>query len=148
MYGGIEYRSRLEARWACFFDLWGYRFTYEPFDGNGYIPDFLLHADPALAEIKPAVTFDEYRAAIPKMTAGLAGHWENDLWILGVDPLAAWECGCPLPGRPAGLLGKYRPAYAGWNFKVLHWGDEDREVRAAWAQACNATKWRGREIRP
>ena len=56
-YRGIEYRSRLEARWAAFFDGIGWQFTYEPFDGDGYIPDFLIHGDqPLLVEVKPAVT--------------------------------------------------------------------------------------------
>ena len=57
LYQGIEYRSRLEARWAAMFDNIGWKFTYEPFDTNGYIPDFLIHGDrPMLVEIKPAVS--------------------------------------------------------------------------------------------
>lgn len=56
LYSGIEYRSRLEARWAAFFDEIGWRHTYEPFDGDGYIPDFLIHGTrPLLVEVKPAV---------------------------------------------------------------------------------------------
>lgn len=47
-YDGKMFRSRLEARWAVFFDLCGVNYEYEPggFDlGNGlkYLPDFLLH---------------------------------------------------------------------------------------------------------
>ena len=47
-YKGYRFRSRLEARWAVFFDACGVRWEYEPegFDlGNGqmYLPDFLLH---------------------------------------------------------------------------------------------------------
>src|SRR6516225_10627508 len=69
VYAGIEFRSRLEARWACFFDRLRVRWVYEPFDGNRYTPDFLLHEFveidwPALAEIKPAVTQADYRAPI------------------------------------------------------------------------------------
>jgi hypothetical protein len=41
VYRGLEYRSRLEARWAAFFDQIRWDFTYEPFDGNGCIPDWL-----------------------------------------------------------------------------------------------------------
>lgn len=47
-YGGFLFRSRLEARWAVFFDACGVDWEYEPegYDlGNGlmYLPDFLLH---------------------------------------------------------------------------------------------------------
>lgn len=53
---GIFFRSRLEARWAIFFDLIGLKYEYEPdcFDlnGNWYTPDFLL-LDHVFAEVKP-----------------------------------------------------------------------------------------------
>jgi hypothetical protein len=39
-YGGVQFRSRLEARWAAFFDLAGWRWQYEPIDLAGWIPDF------------------------------------------------------------------------------------------------------------
>ena len=47
-YKGYLFRSRLEARWAVFFDFCGIDYEYEPegYDlGNGltYLPDFLLH---------------------------------------------------------------------------------------------------------
>ena len=47
-YKGYKFRSRLEARWAVFFDACGVKWEYEPegFDlGDGlyYLPDFLLH---------------------------------------------------------------------------------------------------------
>lgn len=49
-----RFRSRLEARWAAFFDTIGWRWEYEPFDLNGYIPDFAIFgAEPFLVEVKP-----------------------------------------------------------------------------------------------
>lgn len=47
-YKGYRFRSRLEARWAVFFDACNVKWEYEPegFDlGDGlyYLPDFLLH---------------------------------------------------------------------------------------------------------
>ncbi|MCR5811567.1 MAG: hypothetical protein K6G34_09355 [Lachnospiraceae bacterium] len=47
-YKGYKFRSRLEARWAVFFDACGVRWEYEPEgyalpDGQFYLPDFLLH---------------------------------------------------------------------------------------------------------
>lgn len=55
-----RFRSRLEARWAAFFDLIGWRWEYEPFDLDGYIPDFLLLGhDPVLVEVKPIASYAE-----------------------------------------------------------------------------------------
>ena len=47
-YKGYLFRSRLEARWAVFFDSCGVKWEYEPEgydlgDGIHYLPDFLLH---------------------------------------------------------------------------------------------------------
>jgi hypothetical protein len=53
-YGGVQFRSRLEARWAAFFDIVGWRWQYEPIDLDGWIPDFRLCGHvPALCEVKP-----------------------------------------------------------------------------------------------
>lgn len=65
-YKGYRFRSRLEARWAVFFDALGIGFKYEvegfDLDGLWYLPDFWLpHTIPELAaegwgmwgEIKP-----------------------------------------------------------------------------------------------
>jgi hypothetical protein len=52
------------------------------------LPDFVIRGpEPLLLEIKPAITEDEYRASVGKMTAGLTGHWHRDILILGGDPL-------------------------------------------------------------
>ena len=47
-YKGYRFRSRLDAKWAVFFDACGVEWEYEPEDydlGDGirYLPDFLLH---------------------------------------------------------------------------------------------------------
>ena len=47
-YAGTKFRSRLEARWAIFFDRCGIKWEYEPEgylleDGTCYLPDFLIH---------------------------------------------------------------------------------------------------------
>ena len=47
-YKGYRFRSRLEARWAVFFDTSGVKWEYEPEgfdlgDGIKYLPDFRLH---------------------------------------------------------------------------------------------------------
>lgn len=60
VYKGYRFRSRLEARWAVFFDRLKIRYQYEPetfqLDGVYYLPDFLLpdlFGTPVYVEVKP-----------------------------------------------------------------------------------------------
>lgn len=57
LYRGRQYRSRLEARWAAFFHLIGWETEYEPFDCEGWIPDFAISCldGPLLVEVKPII---------------------------------------------------------------------------------------------
>lgn len=93
-----NFRSRLEARWAAFFDLIGWSWIYEPYDLNGYIPDFLVMGKaPFLVEVKPAATFEElvlvgsdlnrrgvYEELSPDPETGDSG---KDLLIVGATPI-------------------------------------------------------------
>jgi hypothetical protein len=63
-YKGYHFRSRLEARWAVFFDALGISWEYEPEgfelpDGSRYLPDFRIKPGPGVpylwVEIKPIV---------------------------------------------------------------------------------------------
>ncbi|NIQ88779.1 MAG: hypothetical protein GWN93_06725 [Deltaproteobacteria bacterium] len=58
VYNGYRFRSRLEARWAVFFDAMGFEYQYEPegfeFDnGLKYLPDFWLPRVEMYGEVKP-----------------------------------------------------------------------------------------------
>jgi hypothetical protein len=64
-YAGHRFRSRLEARWAVFFDHLGIRWVYEPQGyelGNGerYLPDFWLPELRVWGEVKGALSVDEH----------------------------------------------------------------------------------------
>lgn len=56
-YNGYKFRSRLEARWAVFFDAAGIKYEYEPegFENEGikWLPDFYLPETNTYVEIKP-----------------------------------------------------------------------------------------------
>jgi len=57
LYAGCRFRSRLEARWAVFFDTLGIDWQYEPqgfvgCHGKAYLPDFYLPADKLYVEVK------------------------------------------------------------------------------------------------
>lgn len=97
-----NFRSRLEARWAAFFDLIGWRWTYEPLDASGYIPDFLIRGDrPLFVEVGPCVTRQDYEDKASKAAAA-AGDLRQDVLVVGVDPILPGE-----PGSAAGWFGEY-----------------------------------------
>lgn len=57
VYGGVQFRSRTEARWAIFFDCLELKWQYEPrkfrTPHGGYVPDFYIRARrPYWLEIK------------------------------------------------------------------------------------------------
>ncbi|MBD2626610.1 hypothetical protein [Trichormus variabilis] len=57
-YNDVQFRSRLEAKWAAFFDILKWEWEYEPCDFDGWIPDFLLKFDsPIFVEVKPVYNF-------------------------------------------------------------------------------------------
>ena len=56
IYNGNRFRSRLEARWALYFDLMCVQYQYEPegfeCDGERYLPDFYIQESDVYIEIK------------------------------------------------------------------------------------------------
>ena len=99
-YEGYKFRSRLEARWAVFFDACGVDWDYEPegFDlpnGQKYLPDFLLHGAGGRApsdlyvEVKGTMTKDDADKIMCfcSPTGGLSGEGiENPILIVGDIP--------------------------------------------------------------
>lgn len=75
-YKGYRFRSRLEARWAVFFDALGLTWDYEieGFDlgpAGWYLPDFKVYGDrePVWVEVKPT-----RQSNTSKMEAFVRGH--------------------------------------------------------------------------
>lgn len=86
-YADVEFRSRLEARWACFFDLVEWEWEYESYDMPWWIPDFLIHGfdHPILVEVKPIIWGrDMQTQAIndPELKK-TRGHNDYEVLILG-----------------------------------------------------------------
>jgi hypothetical protein len=101
-YNGYRFRSRLEARWAVFFDAAGIKYQYEPegFDvGDGvlYLPDFRLHniqgrGGPTVwVEVKGQMTAEDARKIKMFVGDGKYGCPINPLLILGDIPRATSE---------------------------------------------------------
>jgi hypothetical protein len=77
-YKGYRFRSRLEARWAVFFDALGIKWEYEPEgydlgEAGWYLPDFWLPQVDMWAEVKPkSLTPDELTKCV--VIAGLTAR--------------------------------------------------------------------------
>lgn len=78
-YNGFYFRSRLEARWAVFFDALGLEYQYEPegfdIDGDWYLPDFFLPHFNAWVEIKP--TEDKFDFSLKNKMSAISSHFQQ-----------------------------------------------------------------------
>lgn len=83
-YRKYNFRSRLEAKWAVFFDLCKWKWAYEPIDLPGWIPDFAIGERPTLVEIKPFFNKSEWLEAIDKI---IQSKYRKDVVLLGADPV-------------------------------------------------------------
>ena len=171
-YAGTVFRSRLEARWACFFDKLCWQWSYEPLDGRGYLPDFAIGGGaPLIVEVKPAASQQDYEDALGKVALGLESRWNHDILVVGISPVAACLDNCCSLHPAAGLLGRGRTfAVGNWyrcpvctGIAVAH---KDRRflgrpcghsaigaevgsaafdaVNSMWANATNAVRWEPR----
>ena len=108
-YKGYAFRSRLEARWAVFFDSLGISWEYEPEGyelGNGlrYLPDFWLPEWGLWVEVKPGPPSDASR----EKAIRLAAHQEKPVLVGSGMPGA--PCTFYYPGP---VVGEY-DAQASW----------------------------------
>jgi hypothetical protein len=107
---GYHFRSRLEARWAVFFEEMGFDWTYEPegFElpsGAWYLPDFLVknreHCYDYWYEIKPkgstpcpkVIEFENQLSSATDVYAR-SPNWQHIVQLNG-DPIEAISTMCP-----------------------------------------------------
>lgn len=153
-YAVQQFRSRLEATWAAFFDLAGWPWIYEPFDLASYIPDFVLRfGRQIVTEIKPALTLEELHGYTPKLE-----HcgWSGSMLMLGASPVLDIHAA---PGLSAfALMARNSADGIGWDPAALavrgdrlcivrrrSWranAPERERVTQLWRQAQNRTQWR------
>lgn len=168
-YKGVRFRSRLEAKWAVFFDLVQWPWTYEPFDMNGWIPDFALHFyKPVLVEVKPYVQTADYYALAESLETYAP---DLELLVLGASLITGQFQNAPavgVIGEPMEKARLWSPALLdlcakcfqvsmiseGGSFTCRKSGcydgdhyvsfPEELPYMAAWwfAQASNAVQWR------
>jgi hypothetical protein len=169
VWNGVQYRSRLEARWAAFFSRIGWPALYEPIDLSGYIPDFIVGFDHAemLVEVKPAMALSELGPHFGKIArSGWRGEalivgaslFETQRWsgpILGMlaerdgaewaSPDRAETFRCASCNRisihPSG--GDWRCRSCGLNDAATRQALMTEELDDAWVEAGNEVQWRG-----
>ena len=111
LYRGIKFRSRLEARWAAFFDLVEWRWQYEPVEIDGYNPDFLIegHPGPIIVEVKPlaTITTAQRDSIAPRLARCALALGNAEPLILGLGPRDLnGQYNPGMGGHPLGLLGE------------------------------------------
>jgi hypothetical protein len=156
-YAGVNFRSRLEARWAAFFDLNGWEWQYEPVDLNGWMPDFLVRTElgrrtlmngcvmlggtaDVYAEVKPVMEPNEVEACYQKAVSHGGDRW---VLLLGIAPLEGtlgYLLDTPEGSQETraylhGVLGGYDP-------DTQNFSDQ----RSLWRDAGNRVQWRPRKV--
>lgn len=158
---GILFRSRVEATWAGVFDALGLRWEYEPYDLEGYIPDFVLAFDDGgevLVEVKHSATLWTPRVAAPHLRKVRDSGWVGEVALLGATTrplgggfslgvgLAAGASASPDRTAPDVAL---TPSEGGWALRAGGGAEERRwaagpgglDFGAMWAAAKNASQW-------
>lgn len=106
-YNGYRFRSRLEARWAVFWDALSVKYEYETegfenYLGEKYLPDFYLNDLNIYVEVKPRdafsiefddhnVIFEEKNAKYLRFTKDIADG-QSAMWFVFGDPCDAIQC--------------------------------------------------------
>lgn len=106
-YKGYRFRSRLEARWAVFFDALGIEWEYEKEgydlgDAGWYLPDFWLPEYEILAEVKPYPIPEADRESLPQIATALVKT--GPFLILRGVPQAESTCFLFTPHPTAGMV--------------------------------------------
>lgn len=153
-YKGMMFRSRLEARWAAFFDELELSWEYEPMDLEGWTPDFGLSTssgDYVLVEIKPVPP--KSQTDMPATLLEWRGHGfekavnhTKDWWVM--------LCGIS-PNEPADFFGigvlldktgsTDGEDFGRW-YKVKD-AISEKATPEAWRRACSKVQWRGSDAR-
>lgn len=148
VYNGYKFRSRLEARWAVFFDKIGWPYEYEPegyelCDGSKYLPDFVCRLDkPVYFEIKPKVRNpDDLKDGVTKWLA-FAAHFVSphqstclvfgSPWIDMRAYFASWDEKREMPSIEPDVFIAQCPCCKGPSALILS-GDREEVEKVFWS---------------
>jgi hypothetical protein len=157
-YEGVRFRSRIEAKWAAFFDLVEWPWTYEPLDLDGYIPDFVLgFSTPIAVEVKHVMGQAEFDELVHDRAKITASGWTGETLLLGAtvgaDRLGwlreggTWDLAFPFLCLDCGRR-SFAHASGSWRCRVtgcyLGNGHIDRswDLEADFRAASNRVQWK------
>lgn len=158
MFEGTLMRSRTEARWAALFTHLGWDWEYEPFDLDGYIPDFAIKFGTREIIVEVKSTDEDFEIAQSKIE--ISG-WAGDVFIVGhrIDGSCCGRFGViDGPGVHWGQLeifeclscGDASPLHVEGSWACRHCEAReghrgDFEIEDAWKAAGNRTQWQKEE---
>lgn len=135
LYKGVLFRSRLEARWAAFFDLNEWQWEYEPIDLKGWVPDFLLvipcrrdGEHKLYIEVKPYSALEEFK---DHPVTKIEPYSEPSPAMFGLSPdVTFWQM---THGDGGGC-----EDVKNW---VAYCSDQTLDADELWSEAGNMTRW-------
>lgn len=147
-YNGIQFRSRLEARWAATFDHLGWEWIYEPIDLPGWMPDFCLWVPPNeqisrpfLVDVKPFTKYRDLYLTTPKIERAMEGRWGSyEALIIALHPLKNHH-------QFHDSNYDFDALSIGWRGMGDLWTPaaemaKPEAIESAWKTATNATQWK------
>lgn len=161
VYGDVRFRSRLEARWAAFFDLCHWSWEYEPLDLEGWAPDFSIKSwdnkRRMLCEVKPlSIASDKHEIYETYAKAFLKNEDAPSTYLFGDGP--EFTCFPPIGSqnemsvcleayffegerRLCGVQMRHMQ-YRALNTASPHY--QERDPQKLWREAGNRVQWKGR----
>ena len=155
-YKGYRFRSRLEAKWAAFFDTLGWEWEYEPIELNGWFPDFSIEGDAGnviYVEVKPIFALPEgLKCRLERVKT------DNEILVAGITYRNAWlfdryyfaEIGYGKWNDGGGRIGfchgensyvdRISGGYDGGHYGSIYM--PAHELHSMWASACNLVQWK------
>jgi len=129
MYKNTLFRSRLEARWAAFFDLAGWDWAYEPVDLEGWTPDFRLTLEGLFdlyVEVKPYDSLNQFEGHFAQKMLDNRTQSKPSPALFGNNPqVTSFTHDDGIPGRA-------------FPCNINSWVDNADDL---WRQAGNATRF-------
>jgi len=142
LYNGVLFRSRLEARWAAFFDIVGWEWEYEPIDIDGWTPDFRIkfpcgHSEcpghhVLLVEVKPYYSLDDFKGH-PCLDYPFGEYGDKKIpadasAAFGINPDISWW--------------QMVHGHGGGQYYVKGWHSYYNDYDSAWKKAGNLTMYK------
>ena len=129
-YKGYRFRSRLEAKWAVFFDALGIEWEYEKEgydlgEGGWYLPDFWLPQVSMWAEVKPSAFTEAEQRKLETLVAGT----RHDALMLDGEPTTQSYWGIALVdelGSVEYMDYMLQEGHRYWEDEHRYWEDEHR----------------------